>query len=863
MQHTFRKRENCQKIVKVRSKYCGTAFRKIVLECERLPLYFAAAFALIITLYGGKGMAVRSSSRIFRHFYLLADAVILVLCLFHIPSIIERGRFPFALSDQNGSVIITEVTSPHLAPHLSIGDRLVSVNGVLPRTIFDLQFIADTKRKQDLIMVVADRGGTEVSTSVALLPYYDSIRFVLLTFFVGMVMLILSGMLIFSIPHEPLVHYLHNIIVTLSTALMLTWGTLDGSPLSAITTVLFFLAYILFGFIFLLFSRALWKPHAHFPSWMVAGMYGIIVLYAGWISYLYLSSSATLSLEQFGTFSSFLFAFRLFVVISVCSGMGLLIASLAKRTTPEEATRLRWIIGGILAGGIPYTLFGIIPVTLFGVDAFAEELSTLFFLLIPICVSVAFIRYNLLNLRSFVRRQRIYTTIRLLIYLCIVFISAVLAGHVYGAGAFDSYIVATLITGSAVALLLPAGKIFEHYIDERLFETKLNFRKILKDSVAELHTALDDRSLFQYLTAVIHRSLPVHSVAIYQNVNGSLEPIDTSTDNALSTALPETVLRTVASNNATIVALASEGIRDIHFDYAMLVRRSPGDVAAFIGLMMEMRNDRLVDEDRDFLSALAAETSQMLERFRMQEEIILKKNEARRLKEMDALKSFFVSSVSHDLRLPLTSIQMYADMLRSNTLLSTHKKKAFIRTILGETGRLTRHVENILNLNSIEHRQFRLEYSSLDLRRVVRRALTAMQYEIKKHSAHIRISLPKPPMLVSADEAALERVIMNLLSNALKYSLPPKKITISMQRQDASVQIHVSDNGIGIPKQEQSKVFAPFYRVQRSDRETATSGMGIGLAVVKYIVEEHHGTIALHSDIKKGTTVTISLPLIS
>ncbi|MEW5798425.1 MAG: ATP-binding protein [Bacteroidota bacterium] len=840
------------------------AGRKIVLECERLPLYFATAFALIITPRGGKVMADGSSSRAFRYLYLLADTVILILCLFHIPSIVERGHFPFAVSDQNGSVIITEITSPLLTPLLSIGDRLVSVNGVLPRATFELQLVADTKKKHDQIMVAADHGGTEVRTSIALLPYYDSMRFVLLTFFVGMVMLILSGMLIFSIPHEPLVHYLHNIIVTLSAALMLTWGTLDSSLLTAITTTLFFLSYILFGFIFLLFSRALWKPHAPVPSWIVAGMHGIIVLYAGWISYLYLSSATTLSLEQFRIFSSYLFAFRLFVVLSVCTGMGMLIASLAKRTTPEEATRLRWIIGGILAGGIPYTLFGIIPVTLFGVDAFAEELSTLFFLLIPICVSVAFIRYNLLNLRSFVRRQRIYTTIRLLIYLCIVFISAVLAGHVYGAGEFDSYIVATLITGSAVALLLPAGKIFEQYIDERLFETKLNFRKILKDSVAELHTALDDRSLFQYLTAVIQRSLPVHSVAIYQNVNGALEPINSGIDNAQNTALPETVLRTVAGNNATVVALASEGIQDIHFDYAVLVRRSSGDVAAFIGLMMEMRNDRLVDEDRDFLSALAAEVSQMMERFRMQEEIILKKNEAQRLKEMDALKSFFVSSVSHDLRLPLTSIQMYADMLRSNTSLSTHKKRDFIRTILGETRRLTRHVENILDLNSIEHRQFRLEFSSLDVRRIVRRAVHAMQYEIKKHSARIRLSLPKSPLLVSADETALERVVMNLLSNALKYSLPPKKITIAMKRHDtSSVQILVGDNGIGIPTQEQSKVFAPFYRVRRSSGERATSGMGIGLAVVKYIVEQHHGMITLQSGAKKGTKITVTLPLIS
>ncbi|MBI2430204.1 MAG: hypothetical protein HYV29_15660, partial [Ignavibacteriales bacterium] len=362
----------------MKSKHCGTARRKITLESERLPPYFASAFALIITPYGGKIVAGRSLSRVYRHLYLLVDAVILILCLFHIPSIMERRHFPFALSDRNGSVIITEIASSHLVPILSVGDKLVSVDGVLPRTVFELQFIADTKKKHDLILVIADHRGTEVSTPVELLPYYDSKRFVLLTFFVGIVMLMLSGMLIFSIPHEPLVHYLHNIIVALSTALMLTWGTLDGSLLSAITTVLFFLSYILFGFVFLLFGRALWKPDAQFPSWMVAGMYGIVLVYAGWISHLYLSSAATVSLERFRIFSSYLFVFRLFVVLAVCTGMGVLIASLARKTTPEEATRLRWIIGGIIAGGIPYTIFGLIPVTFLGVDAFAEELSTLF-----------------------------------------------------------------------------------------------------------------------------------------------------------------------------------------------------------------------------------------------------------------------------------------------------------------------------------------------------------------------------------------------------------------------------------------------------------------------------------------------------
>lgn len=801
------------------------------------------------------------SSHVTKAASLLVDAFILLVCLSHITSIAQRGRFPFTITDRAESILISDIASADLAPFLAIGDRLLSVGTVQPRNTFELQFVADTKKRGDSIVVVIERGTEKIHTTTVLLPFYDSVRFILLTFFVGIVMLVLSGLLVYSIPHEPLVHYLHNIIVALSTALMLTWGSIDGSALSIAAVVLFFTSYILFGFIFLLFCHALWKPDSSRSQWRTFSMYAAVILFAGWISYLYISSSTPISLERYRIFSEHLFVLRLFVVIAVCCGMVLLIIALGKKSAPEEATRLRWVIGGIIAGGLPYTLFGIIPVTFFGVDAFAEELSTLFFLLVPLCVSVAFIRYNLLNLRSFVRRHRVYTVFRLLIYLCIVFIAGILAGHLYGIDRFDSYVVVALIAGSIVALLLPAGKKFEQYVDERLFETKLNFRKILKDAVAELHHSLDDRALFHTLLTIIHSHLPVRVSTLYQNIDGTIRQIESIGTNDVDIDMTADAVHSFASNDSAIVQIGTGNMNELQYDYALLIRHSSGGIHAVIGLIMEMRRETLEDEDRDFLSSLAVETSQMLERFRLQEEIILKKNEARRLEEMNALKSFFVSSVSHDLRLPLTSIRMYAEMLDTAAASSARKKRAFIRTILGETGRLTRHIENILDINSIERGRFQFTFSPVDLRIVVARTLQAMEYEIKRYSARVRTALPNMPIVVSADEAAVEHVVMNLLSNAMKYTSRSPKISITVKKAGSAAAISVADNGIGIPYNERANIFEKFYRVNNGNASTHTGGTGIGLSVVKYIVAHHNGTIRLKSSVRKGSIFTVSLPL--
>jgi signal transduction histidine kinase len=806
-------------------------------------------------------MGVSISSRVTRHFVLAVDALILIICLLHIPSISQRGHFPIAVSDQGEFILITEILSPGSAPLLSAGDKLLSVDGVLPRNTVELQFIADTKEKNSTVAVAAERDGQEIRTEIVLRPFYPNVRFILLTFFVGIIMLVLSGLLIFSIPHEPLVHYLHNIIVSLSAALMLTWGAMDDAVLTKIAMVLFFLSYILFGFIFLLFCHALWKPSVSISWWVTTGMYGAVILYAGWLSYLYLTAMTNVSLEQFRIFSEHLFVFRLFVVIAVCIGMAFLIATLGKKTAPEEATRIRWIIGGIVAGGLPYTLFGIIPVTFFGVDAFAEELSTLFFLLVPLCISVAFIRYNLLNLRSFVRRQRISTVFRLLLYCCVIFIAAVVAAHVFEREQFDSHIVIGLIAGISVAVLLSAGMIFEHYVDEKLFQTKLNFRGTLKDSIAQLHGALDDRSLFHNLLTVIHHHLPVRAASVFQSTNGSIHQVESIGQDTVPVEIKTDTIHLIEQHHSPVIQFNAAQEGSSLFDYAVVIRRPSGKLDALIGLYLEMRYNRLEDEDRDFLSSIAGESSQILERFRMQEEIILKKNEARRSEEMNALKSFFVSSVSHDLRLPLTSIHMYTEMLSDNGSYSRHKQKDFLRTILGETERLTRHVENILNINSIEQGKFRFDFTRIDLRLVIRRAVRAMRYEIKKQSAQVSVSLPSFKLIVSADETALQRVMMNLLSNAIKYSTTQPKISISVKRHSSSAVITIADNGIGIPQNEQKKIFEKFYRVRQDSALKQASGLGIGLAVVKYIVDQHKGTISLTSKVNKGSTFTITLPL--
>ncbi|HEX8926956.1 MAG TPA: HAMP domain-containing sensor histidine kinase, partial [Terriglobales bacterium] len=224
------------------------------------------------------------------------------------------------------------------------------------------------------------------------------------------------------------------------------------------------------------------------------------------------------------------------------------------------------------------------------------------------------------------------------------------------------------------------------------------------------------------------------------------------------------------------------------------------------------------------------------------------------------LKSDFVSNVSHELRTPLSSIRLFAETLEMGRLKSPEKAQEYYRIIRKESERLTALINNILDFARIEAGRKEYDFRETDIGELVRNTLDScrFQFEQQGFTCEERIAADLPKLRV--DREAIERSVLNLVNNAVKYSTDDKVLEVDAYRSNGSVKIEVSDHGIGIPHDEHHKIFEKFYRAC-DPLVHNTKGSGLGLSLVKHVVEAHGGAVGVSSDPGRGSKFTITLPV--
>jgi len=224
------------------------------------------------------------------------------------------------------------------------------------------------------------------------------------------------------------------------------------------------------------------------------------------------------------------------------------------------------------------------------------------------------------------------------------------------------------------------------------------------------------------------------------------------------------------------------------------------------------------------------------------------------------LKSDFVANVSHELRTPLALIRLYAETLELGRLSAKEKYQEYFRIIREESERLTALINNILDFSRIEAGRKEYEFKETDLAELVHSTLESYRFQIQQNGFAFEenISPDIPP--VNVDREAIARSLLNLVNNALKYSKDDKYIGVSLYRSNGSVNLEVRDHGIGIPVQEQEKIFEKFYRCG-DPLVHNVKGSGLGLSLVRHIARAHGGDVLVESHPQKGSKFTIALPL--
>jgi signal transduction histidine kinase len=224
------------------------------------------------------------------------------------------------------------------------------------------------------------------------------------------------------------------------------------------------------------------------------------------------------------------------------------------------------------------------------------------------------------------------------------------------------------------------------------------------------------------------------------------------------------------------------------------------------------------------------------------------------------LRSQFVAGVTHELKTPLTAIRMFAETLRERVDVPRQLREEYLDTIVGEAERLSRLLNNVLDFSRIEQgqRPYRLEPG--DLRDGVRAALRAMKYPLERQQFVLNVEDDGTVLPVRIDADAIEQAVLNLITNAMKYSTNGRALVVRLARGGEYASVSVRDDGVGIATEEHARIFEKFYRV-RSPMNEAASGAGLGLTLVEHIAHAHGGRITVQSQPGQGSTFTLWIPV--
>jgi signal transduction histidine kinase len=233
----------------------------------------------------------------------------------------------------------------------------------------------------------------------------------------------------------------------------------------------------------------------------------------------------------------------------------------------------------------------------------------------------------------------------------------------------------------------------------------------------------------------------------------------------------------------------------------------------------------------------------------------------RRLRMLDAAKDDFVSTVSHELRTPMTSIIGFAEMLEDGDVGALDGRQLAVVEKISRNGeRLLALADDLLGLAGFESGTHEPEAVELDLREVARLGVTAIRDQLRNRELALEVGSPDEPITVRGDSGHLERVMANLVGNAVKFTPDGGRVRVDVRRDGEQAVVEVADTGIGIPADEVDAVFDKFFRSRNAEHH-AIQGSGLGLAIVQAIVHNHQGSIDVASAEGHGTTFTVRLPV--
>jgi signal transduction histidine kinase len=747
------------------------------------------------------------------------------------------------------------------------GREILRIDSVDIRTSKDLDFALSGKRIDDEAEFAFRSDGRTKTVRARFAAYYSRTSFPFIFFLIGVFGFFIGASVLLLKPDDVRARIFFWTAFCFAASLIINgdyYGVRDRG-VSLAPGVLFNLAYPMVAALFLAFSLTFSRRPVRRGALIIflpAAILGALlnVAFLGSV----LGSSLALFRFQQKIFVIFRWSFLAYIVAAAVA----LVVSLTRAEGRSERARIQWLLYGLVVGLVPFALFYQLPLALGGQPILSEELTSVFFLAVPAAFAISIVRHGLMDIGLVINRSVVYgllTVLTVSIYLVsIEFLQRALARTGPAAGRLAAVSAAVL----SAAAFHPLRKRIQDVVDRAFFRQRHDYRKAVLAFAEAAQKAAAPEILAGLFIARVVAVVPLDraGVAVFRKDGSSKtlvlsRGLDTESSlSGLEIGPGRILIKKGALSFKDTAGRVREGLPpSSRFEVAVPLPFSSTALEGFVALGRKRSEERYREDDLDLFMTLADDLALSLERMELRDQVVLERASREKADELNRLKTEFISSVSHELRNPICSIQGLSEILESGAVADERKREGLLRLLGSECGRLSRFLHNILDFGKIEQgaRTYRPRRTSL--RAVLEDVAKLAGYGAERDAAVIRTILPEGPVFLDVDPDAVKQALMNLVDNAIKYSSGQKEVEIELAETGEQVEFRVRDRGIGMTPEEQERIFDSFYRSPRAAAVNA-GGVGLGLGIVRHIMDGHGGAVRIKSAPGLGSTFILVFP---
>ncbi len=797
------------------------------------------------------------------------DLFILLFSFLSFYNTIYKPDLPFKFHSLDTCLIVKE-NQLHRSI-ISIGDTLISINERKLTSQDEVEVFLDGYKPGSFVQINYLKNGNIFSTPVKLIKFY-SIFYIITAYLAGFLLIVIGTFVILKKPDNKPARLLFWVNLITASIIMMTWGNYNNPPtiVDYVIHAIFSISYSLAPAIFVHFTLS-FPREKNVPKVFIGFLYSSALIISILTSIFFIKAISSATADAIKEYLIIFNYSRIYMAACIISGLIIFIHSYITSQNLSEKKKLRWILLGFILGPLMYACLWVIPQEITNYGLVPEELVIIFMLFIPATFAIAILKYHIFDIDLIIERSLIYFLsigILIIVYAVIV---ALLSEFVKNINEFLSSGIAAVI----IALLFtPAKEKVQKFINKKFFRVRYDFRIASRKFLDEIKNSSEINILAEKIVKQIKVIIPVKRQGFFllSKTNSRIylqagENFDILKGRGIF--IDQQKLKTNLSQPVAIKDKIEPGSPIEEADIEVFkrwgmalifpIKSNSDELLGFLVLGGKKSGSRFTIEDLDLLIEVCLQAGLTIERIQIQEKLIREQLLKEKLQELNQLKSFFLSSVSHELKTPLTSIRMFAEFLHINTNLEPDKKEEYLEIIEGECDRLSRLIENVLDLSKIERGVKEFHLTDIDIKSLLKHTIALMSYQTKIEDCQVITKICKEECVLNGDVDLIQSAIINLLSNGIKYSSSPKKVFVDLEKNEKSININFENDSTCLSQDELLKLTKPYYRSE-SAKKQKIPGSGIGLTLVNQIMTIHKGQLLIKNIPDNGCVFTLSFP---